>query len=91
MREVEDRRERLPVLGASKGEHRGLAAAAPGARVHPGDAHALGAKALADAPRFVAPRIGQVALRRAIVQPVAGRIAQASITGRYTLNPAVKV
>ncbi len=57
--------------------HRRVPAAAPGAGEHPFDDNAFLAEALADAPRFLAAPRGKVSLRGAVVEPVAGRVAQA--------------
>jgi hypothetical protein len=69
--------ERCERLGSPEGELRRLERSAPGARQHALDAHAVRAEGLADAARLRAAGLGQVALRRAILEPEVRRIARA--------------
>jgi hypothetical protein len=72
-----ERVERREHLGLSEGELRCLARPAPSARQHAVDADAALAERLAETTRLRAARLGQVALRRAIIEPEVYRIARA--------------
>ena len=77
-------RKRLPVVGLAEGLHRGVAAAAPRARVDLVHHDALAPEPLARAGATPRALRGEVSLRGAVVQPVALRIAEAGLGGGVT-------
>src|SRR5262249_4525907 len=81
---VEQVAERRPRLCLAEGEPRGLEAAAPRAREHAADGNRALAEGGADAPPLLAAGVGEIALRRAVVEAEAGRIADAGRRDRVT-------
>jgi hypothetical protein len=66
-----------PGLRAAEGELCRFDAAAPRAGEYLADGHFALAQRFAHAPRLRAALVGQIALRRAVLEPEAGRVAEA--------------